>query len=79
MTDPNAGAIGKAIMPLTDAEKRLLHAIHEGGRTCVIQKQRILCAGEFLPFMPGTALSLVGKGFLTFTEPKRLVISGWTP
>ncbi|HET6610151.1 MAG TPA: hypothetical protein VFG62_26035 [Rhodopila sp.] len=56
---------------LTDAERNLLKAVTEGG-SAVIQKQRLLCAGEFLPFMPSTALALVGKGRLRFSEPKRL-------
>ena len=64
---------------LTAAERRLLQAIHEGGRTCVLQKQRLLCAGEWLPFAASTALALVGKGMLHFTEPKRLEIVDWQP
>ena len=59
---------------LTDAERRLLKSIQQNGGTVVLTKQRLLCAGEFLPFMPGTALALVGKGFLRFSEPHRLVV-----
>jgi hypothetical protein len=56
---------------LTDAERNLLKAIVEGG-SAVIQKQRLLCAGEFVPFALGTALSLVGKGKLRFSDANRL-------
>jgi hypothetical protein len=56
---------------LTEAERNLLKAIVEG-QSAVIQKQRLLCAGEFLPFALGTALSLVGKGKLRFSDANRL-------
>jgi len=56
---------------LTDAERKLLKAISDGG-SAVIQKSHLLCAGEFLPFELGTALKLVGKGKLRFSECHRL-------
>ena len=59
---------------LTQAQQQCLRAIHQSG-SAVIQKQKLLAAGEFLPFAPSTALALVGFGMLVFTEPKRLACS----
>ena len=60
---------------LTDVGQRCLIEIERAG-SAVMQRRagdvRFLAMGEWLPFLPGTVLRLIGLGLLHFTEPLRV-------
>ena len=57
-------------MKITQAQKEALRALYQAG-DAVVQRSRLLAAGEWLPFAQGTYLKLIGAG-LVHIEGNRL-------